>query len=859
MAFELGAFSAPILRFVEGSVEGRFQIGTRFPGVTLDMNRASKFRILSALLVLLLLPAGLRAQWVTQTIPLSAGFNAVHLQVTPADPLCDAVFAGVPSVREVWMYNRYLQTATFTTNSTETASGQDHWITWYPPGGNKAFLRTLAQLRGGQSYLIKLDANALPTTLTVRGIPASPRSDWIPNDVVLAGFPIKESEKVTFRQFLKDSPQVSAASGTDSGVFTINPLTAFETRIRNPELTTIVPGRAYWTFLQGHARNPYPFEVAGTGENGAVVFLQDNPLATLTVRNGTAVGGQTVRIRLKESETAPPNRPKRAGGTPVAALVPSANGTYGVRNLAEGMDVVLDAGESRQLRLGLLVQELVPTSDTNSTYQGLLEVTDEAHGYRQLVPVVAEVPGSRLNTRRGSLLGAERPGRVVPSALTSVASAALNAGLWVGHLTLDAVNQLSGSQSASLDPSLAPPISAPPLSTRVLIHVDSNGVARLMHQVLFAEVSNGTNRVTRMYGSLTGVPPGAVIKSRISAPSWPAAAPTSMMGFFGSNVTATLVLPFNDRLNPFVHRYHPDHNNLAEDLATPLANGRESFEITRNVSFYFGDTVETGPGTYAPSVPAMRFSGTNGESVATSAFSTTASHSMQLWLNVATLQQNGATILYLTNAARASSARLAFQANTGLLTFAIRNTTNGVGQIVSESVLPTSRWVNVATTYDETGYASLYINGVRVGGGSVPSLGSGAWESAWIGNQATGGAASLLGSVHDVVIRSGALGQALVPQVMVVPQLLNSTHPIVLNVRGDGTANGVVSNGSASVNITMSSNTLLDLDSAPSVPLWTYGSAQGTYQETVVGLRRQAVTLRGFFQFTRVNQDSFLF
>jgi hypothetical protein len=392
-----------------------------------------------------------------------------------------------------------------------------------------------------------------------------------------------------------------------------------------------------------------------------------------------------------------------------------------------------------------------------------------------------------------------------------------------------------------------------------MIHVDSNGVARLVHQVVFAEVSNGTNRETRMYGSLAGVPPGAVVKSRISAPSWPAAAPASMTGFFGSNVTATLVLPFNDRLNPFVHRYHPDHNNLAEDLATPLAAGRESFDITRNVSFYFGDTVETGPGTYAPSVPAMRFSGTNGESVATTAFSTTASFSIQLWLNVATLQQNGATILYLTNAARASSARLAFQANTGLLSFQVRNTTNGVGQIAAESVLPTSKWVNVTATYDDTGYASLYVNGVRVGGGSVPTLGSGAWDSAWIGNQAAGGTASVLGSIHDVVVRSGVLGLALVPQVMVVPQLLNATHPILLDVRGDGTLNGLVSNGSASVRVTMSSNGLLDLDSAPAVPLWTYGSAQGTYQETIVGLRRQAITLRGFFQFTRVNQDSFLF
>lgn len=806
-----------------------------------------------------LLPGGLRAQWVTQTMKLSGGFNPVYLQVNPADPSCDSVFAGSPAVREVWMYNRYLQTSTFTTNSTEAAAGQDHWITWYPAGSSKAFLRTLAQLRGGQSYLIKLDPNAAPTTLTVRGIPAAPRADWIPNDVVLAGFPISESSRVTFHQFLKDSPQVSAAAGTDSGVFTINPQTAFETRIRNPELTGIVPGRAYWAFLKGHARNPYPFETFGNGEGGAVQFPQDSPFGALTLRNGTATSEQTLHVRLLESEPAPPGRPVRAGGTPVAALLPSANGTYVARNLAAGLDVVLGAGETRQLRLGLLVQELAQTSDTNSTYQGLIEVTEDNHGFRRLVPVVAEVPGSRLATRRGSLLGTPRPLRAAPSDVAGAPTAALNAGLWVGHLTLDAVNQPAIGAGSSSDPSLSPPIAAPPLSLRVLVHVDSNGVARLVQQVLFAEVSTGTNRVTRMYGSVTGLPPGAVVKSRISAPGWPGMAPAAMAGSFGSNITATLFLPYHDRLNPFVHRYHPDHNNLAEDFTTPVSAGRESFDVTRNIGFYFGDTTETGPGSYTPSVPAVRFSGTNTESIATSAFAATASASIQLWLNVDTFQQNGAAILYLTNAARASSATLGFKANTGNLTFRVRNSTNGVGEVESEGPIPLSKWVNVTVTYDDTGFASMYVNGTRFGGGGVPSLGSGAWDSAWIGNQAGTGSASMVGAVHDVVIRSGVLGQTLVPQVMVVPQLLNATHPIVLNLKGDGTANAVVNHGSASVTVNMSSAALLDTNSAPAVPLWTYGTAQGTYQETIEGLRRQAVVIRGFFQFTRVNQDSFLF
>jgi hypothetical protein len=52
---------------------------------------------------------------------------------------------------------------------------------------------------------------------------------------------------------------------------------------------------------------------------------------------------------------------------------------------------------------------------------------------------------------------------------------------------------------------------------------------------------------------------------------------------------------------------------------------------------------------------------------------------------------------------------------------------------------------------------------------------------------------------------------------------------------------------------------LVDVGSAPAVPLWTYGTAQGVYQETVLGLRRQAITVQGTFQLTRVSPDPNLY
>ncbi|HTH47128.1 MAG TPA: LamG domain-containing protein [Candidatus Limnocylindria bacterium] len=829
----------------------------RHPSFDLSFRRrrlpAGKF--LTVFLLLLGLASPAAAQWVTQTIRLVPGYNPVFLQVSPADPACDTLFGALPQVTEVWMYNRYLQTATITTNATQAAVGQDHWLTWYPGSSEKKFLATLAQIRGGQSYLIKLAPNSPTLTLNIKGIPIPPRSDWIPNDFVLAGFPINETNRVNFYDFLKDSPQVAALPGQDSAIFTINPTTAFETQVRNPELTKIVPGKAYWAFLQGHTHHPYPFEALGGTENNAVQFLQDSPVTTLTLKSGSA-DAHSLHLRLLDGEAPPAGKPSNAGTPPIVALLPRADGSFAFQRLASGVDISVDGGASVTLRLGVLLRELPMVSDTNATYQALIEVTEAGHGYRQLVPVVAEVPGSKLFNRQGSLMGT--PGSRRKADLTdAVATTAQNAGLWVGTVTFNAVNLPGFDPAPYPDPGSHPVIAATPLNTRVLIHVDSNGVSRLVQQIIFADVSDGTNRVTRMYSSLANVPAGATLKSRLSAPSWPAVAPATLAGNFGFSVAGTVSTPYNDSLNPFVHRYHPDHNNLAEDFSTPLAAGVESFDITRNVSFYFGDTIRNGTG-FAPAVPAVKFSGAAGEYVSASAFSTTPGLTVQFWLNIATLQQNGGNLVLLTNATQKTQVRLGFVANTGTLALTVSGTNGATGQLVTTNALPTGAWINVTAAYDGVSAGQLFVNGVLAGQNYLPALPSGAWDLILIGNAATTGSGSFVGEIHDVVVRNGATASQNVPQLMVVPQLLDSTG-IVLDLLGSSVTTNVINHGTATVTVATSGTQLIDLASAPTVPPYTSGTAQGTYQETIAGLRRQAITVQGSFQFTRVSQNSTLY
>jgi hypothetical protein len=65
----------------------------------------------------------------------------------------------------------------------------------------------------------------------------------------------------------------------------------------------------------------------------------------------------------------------------------------------------------------------------------------------------------------------------------------------------------------------------------------------------------------------------------------------------GSTLVRTLSIPFNDPTNPFVHTYHPDHDNLdarPDGTRTALAAGVESYGITRQCSFQFASAPPAG-------------------------------------------------------------------------------------------------------------------------------------------------------------------------------------------------------------------------------------------------------------------------
>jgi hypothetical protein len=229
---------------------------------------------------------------------------------------------------------------------------------------------------------------------------------------------------------------------------------------------------------------------------------------------------------------------------------------------------------------------------TAGKFQSLLEITDDL-GTRWVVPVTA---GSSLET--AGFEGSQNDS--IPSPHT---------GLWVGEAVLNAVSHVGNVT----DPVL-PRTAGGDFSFRIIIHVDHGGAARLLQRVYLVRKppvlvpdpeEPELNRIAEP-GRIVAftdealipgvIGPGEISGRRVSSAAFGFKQPLSLSGgTFGSGtLNGVAAIGFDDPLNPFKHLYHPDHNNLDERFEQKLVEGRESFTVSRSVSFEFTGTDPSG-------------------------------------------------------------------------------------------------------------------------------------------------------------------------------------------------------------------------------------------------------------------------
>ena len=524
------------------------------------------------------------AQWLTQQVPLTPGWNAVFLEVQPEPRSCNELFKNYP-IESVWKWDRRFSTIQFTVDPATLLPENPDWLMWLPPSEPRAFLNRLFELQGCQAYLIKVASNAAPLTLAIKGRVILPRLDWYPHGLNLVGLPVNPKNPPTFTEFFSFTSEVDTSLGYGNQLYRLES-SGRGRQIVQPTRERVQPGVAYWI---GCARRPEHTAAIHVKPNGGSVdfgtLLSRNELS---IRNPHPERTLTVRLQQSISEGAPLTGvfPEVAGPVPLSILTKDAASNWTWPEFpANGLTRDLAPKEEWILQLGLRRQDLTPFTPQRTNgfiYASLLEITDTAESILIRLPVVAQ--------------GA---GRLLASGTAGIEAVDTQEGLWVGQATVSQVN--APAYTEDLLPTHAP------LSFRLLVHVDGNGQASLLQQVVLAWDSTlveppHTNGAYAIYAETADLPANATNMACISSAAFPIMPPVVLTnydtntGIFGSPLAGTFVVRYDDPVNPFLHRYHPRHDNKNWTFE-PYSEPVETRTIQRDL------TLEFTPVTNAPANP----------------------------------------------------------------------------------------------------------------------------------------------------------------------------------------------------------------------------------------------------------------
>lgn len=520
------------------------------------MNRRLPPVVLAALIAACSLA---RAQWVTQRVPLHAGWNAVCLQVEPEAGTLEKVVAAVGegNLAGIWRWNRSFEPAEFVVDEASPLARDPHWKVWYP-GEELGTLSTLGGFSGGQSYLLKLREGAPAVTVAVKGRARLPRTEWYPNALNLVGFPVG-TNGAAFDEWFEAASAVDLSRGYDNAVWQVAP-DGTERVVSRPSAQKLAAGEAAWVRCNGATSYTGPLEVEA-GAGAGLDFGEKLATMPLTVKNLSPTRARTLTLRAAASEEAPDGEEAVAGAVPLYLAEGDAWTPFA------GKTVELGPGESWTGTFGVNRAEMerrtARDGDADRSYQSLLQVRDGEGKIAIDVPVravraAAASPGEPLDT-------------VDPSPHPQY-------GLWTGTAALAEVDCPSYKPGEPLPVRHA-------ATLRLIVHVDGNGAVRLLNEAWVAEGEDGTATV---YARRDLVPPAAADIWRASSATLPPMPPLPLgTNGLGGTLAATVELAFDDPVNPFLHRYHPlfdNKNGQFEPYDTPVETRGVSRELSLQVS-----------------------------------------------------------------------------------------------------------------------------------------------------------------------------------------------------------------------------------------------------------------------------------
>jgi hypothetical protein len=335
----------------------------------------------------MLMASSALSQWMTQSIPLQAGWNAVYLRVQPEPEDCDSLLEGLP-IESVWRWNIRYTTIQFDIDPSQLLNSDTDWAAWLPPAHPQTFVRNLFLLQGGCAYLMRVPSNTAPFTLSLKGRPVLPRITWYPSSLNFVGLPISSSSPPYFSEFFRYTSDIGLSRLMGGGEIYALSTNGAGREIIDPVRERVQAGSAYWIRAKAVTEYVGPLEISldyGT----ALDFAASVSERTLHVRNVTTNASFAVTITPQDSESAPDGQTPVAGPVPLSYFVsqPESNLVDWV-NFPSALTKTLSPGEDWALRLAVRRAEL----SEPGLYQSLLRITDNGGCLEGHVPVSAEQP-----------------------------------------------------------------------------------------------------------------------------------------------------------------------------------------------------------------------------------------------------------------------------------------------------------------------------------------------------------------------------------------------------------------------------------------------------------------------------------
>lgn len=499
-------------------------------------------------LVSLVFVATAQAQWQSTTYTLKGGWNSIYLHGDASYATLDAIFASQTAVQEVWRWNPNPTQVQFTTSPLIPSAGTAEWSTWVRGGS----ANSLGQMIGQTAYLVKcsgLSSNSYSVTIPQKVMP--PSATWVRNGANLMGFPSKltgtyptmSSYFATFPAAIASNVKIYKYVGGDLGPG--NPLQVFSTSSEKLDRN-----QSYWFDTKVVGSFYAPVEISLSNGSG-IDFGRTGSTVTVRLLNRSATVS-TVTIAPVVSSNAPTGQEAITGSVPLRRRTfDAATASWTETAISAAFTEVVGPNAAVELTFG--IDRTAMTGSSNAFYASLLRFTDSSNLYDILLPVTA---------RKASL-----------------------AGLWLGDAVVGGVESKTAGYTGIA--------TAQTYSLRYIVHVDDAGNARVLSQVFLGLLAGESPQ-----SGICTVESALSVADKASARRIVAAhLPLDRVldggtMALGGSLSCTISTPFNDPTSPFVHQYHPDHDNKSG--TTALVSGQESYDLSRAVTFNFAATAPEG-------------------------------------------------------------------------------------------------------------------------------------------------------------------------------------------------------------------------------------------------------------------------